>query len=70
MTLTLDELDNTNNLENRSPSNTLFKYHVTAYDDFKHFQPYNPQYKKLRNGKLVSLALRTKHKKSNIITDG
>ena len=29
--LTLDELDNTNNLEDRKPSNTLFMYHVTAY---------------------------------------
>ena len=42
----LDDLDNTNNLEDRKPSNTLLMYHVTAYEDFTHFEPYTPQYKK------------------------
>ena len=31
MVFDLDELDNTNNLKNGSPSNTLFTYHVTSY---------------------------------------
>ena len=66
----LDELDNTNNFENGSPSNNLFTYHVTtAYEDSMHFELYTPQYKKLKKGELVSLALRMKHIKSNIMTD-
>ena len=67
---TLDELDNTNNLEDGKPSNALFTYHVTEYDDYTQFKPYALQYKKLKNGKLVSLALKVMHKKNNIITDG
>ena len=66
----LDELDNVNNLENRSPSYTLFTYQMTAYEASMHFEPYTPQYKKLKKGELVSLALRMMHKKNNIITDG
>ena len=54
----LDDLDNTNNLENRSPSNILLTYHVTSYDDSMHFEPYAPQYKKLKNGVIISLVLR------------
>ena len=68
--LSLDELDNTNNLENGSPSYTLFMYHVTVHDDSMHFEPYIPQYRKLKKGELVSLALRMMHKKNNLITDG
>ena len=52
----LDELDNTNNLENGSPRYPLFMYHVTAYDDSTHFELYTPKYKELK-GKLISLAL-------------
>ena len=70
MVFDLDELDNTNNLENRPPSNTLLTYHVTAYDDSTHFEPYIPQYKKLKNGEFVSLTSRIKHMKNNIVTDG
>ena len=70
MVLNLDELDNANNLENGTePSNTLLTYHVTAYDDSTHFVPYIPQYKKLQNGEIVSLALRITQMKNNIITD-
>ena len=39
MIINLDELDNTNNLKDRRPSNTLFKYHVTDDKDFTHFDP-------------------------------
>ena len=42
MVFNLDELDNTNNLKNRKPSNTLIIYHVTSYDDFTHFEPCHP----------------------------
>ena len=44
----LDELDNTNNLENGSLSYPLFTYHVTAHEDSMHFEHYTPQYKKLK----------------------
>ena len=70
MVFNLDELDNTNNLENGKPSNTLLIYHVTSYDDFTHFEPYAPQYKKLKKGEIVSLTLRIRHMKNNIMTDG
>ena len=70
MVISLDELDNTNNLEDEKPSNTLFMYHVTAYEDSAHFEPYAPQHKKLKNGELVSLLLKIMHRKKNIITDG
>ena len=74
MVLNLDELDNTNNLENGKPSNTLLTYHVTTYNDSTHFEPYTPQHKKLKNGEIVSLlkngeTLRIKHTKNNTITD-
>ena len=54
MVFSLDELDNTDNLENESPSFTLFMYHMTAHEDSAHFQPYTPQYKKLKKSELVS----------------
>ena len=68
--LSLDELDNTYNLENGKPSSTLLMYHVTAYDDFTNFEPYTPQHKKLKNEEFNSLTLRITHKKNNVVTDG
>ena len=50
----LDELDNTNNLENGKPGNTLSTYHMTAHEDSTNFEPYTPQYKKLKNIELTS----------------
>ena len=70
MVFSLEELDDSNNLENLSPSNTLFTYHITAYEDSMHFEPYTPQYKKLKKGELVSLVLRMKYRKNDIMTDG
>ena len=61
MVFNLDELDNTNNLENGSPSNTLFTYHVTSYVSYC---------KKHKNGEFVSLTLRIKYMKNSIVTDG
>ena len=68
--LSLDELDNTDNLENGKSSSTLLTYHVTAYDDFTNFEPCTPQYKKLKNEEFNSLTLRMTHKKNDIITNG
>ena len=70
MVFSLDKLDNTNNLENGLPSNTLFTYHVTAHEDSMHFEPYAPQYKKLKKGELIPLVLRMKHMKNSIMVDG
>ena len=39
ITLNLDELDNSDNLEDGRPSNTLLTYHVTSNEDFTSFKP-------------------------------
>ena len=70
MILNLNELDNTDNLEDGRHSNILLTYHVTADKDFTHFEPNIPQYKKLKNGEFVSLSLRIMDQKNNIINDG
>ena len=67
--LNLDKLDNTDNLENGKPSDTLFMYHLAAYDNFEPYT-YTTQYKKLKNGELISLALRITHMKNKVMTDG
>ena len=48
ITISLNELDNSDNLEDGRPSNTLFTYFVTSPEYFTHFQPQSPQYKNLR----------------------
>ena len=52
MSISLDELDNSDNLEDGRPSNILLAYHVTDDDDkdFTHFEPHST-----RNLKLESL---------------
>ena len=70
MIINLDELNNSDNLEDGHPSNTLFTYHVTDDKDFTHFEPQTPQYRKLKNGEFTSLTLRIKDQNNNIITDG
>ena len=46
ITLNLDELNNSVNLKDWRPSNSLLTYYVTDDKDFTHFEPQNPQYKK------------------------
>ena len=70
MILNLDELDNSDNLEDGRLSNTLLTYHVTSNEDFTRFEPHTPQYKKLKNGELTSLTLRIMDQSGNVITDG
>ena len=70
MILNLDELDNSNNLKDGHPSNTLFTYHVDTHRDFTRFEPHTPQYKKLKNGEFTSLNLRITDQNNNVITDG
>ena len=48
MIINLDELDNTVNLEDGRPSNSLLTYHVTSNEDFTSFEPRIPRYKKLK----------------------
>ena len=68
--INLDELNNTNNLEDGRPSNSLLTYHVTSNDDFTSFEPRTPQYKKLKNEEFTSLTLRITDQNNNVITDG
>ena len=66
----LDEFDNSDNLKDWRPSNALLTYHVTFNEDFMHFEPNVPQYKKLKNEEFTSLTLRITDENNNIITDG
>ena len=70
MIFNLNELDNSDNLEDGHPSNTLFMYHVTDDKDFTRFEPRTTQYRKLKNGECTSLTLRITDQNNNIITDG
>ena len=72
MSISLDELDNSDNLEDGRPSNVLFTYHVTDDDDkdFTRFEPHTPQYKKLKNGTITSLTLKMMDQAGSFITDG
>ena len=70
MVINLDELNNSDNLKDGRPSNTLFTYHVTDDKDFTRFEPDILQYKKLKNGEFTSLTLRITDQNNNIITDG
>ena len=70
MILKLDELDNTDNLEDGRPSNTLFTHYVFGSKDFTHFEPNIPQYKKLKDGEIVYLTLKITDQNNNIITNG
>ena len=55
MVISLNELNNSDNLEDEKPSNTLHTYHVTGSEEFT---PVSPQYKKLKNGEFTSLNLK------------
>ena len=70
ITLNLNELNNSVNLKDGRPSNELLTCHVTDDKDFTHFEPQNPQYKKLKNGEFTSLHLRITDQNNNVITDG
>ena len=41
ITLNLDELNNSNNLKDGRPSNSLLTYYETSNEDFMHFEPQN-----------------------------
>ena len=70
MIINLDELNNSVNLKDERPSNSLLTYLVTDDKDFTCFEPQNPQYKALKKGEFTSLNLRITDQNNNIITDG
>ena len=70
ITISLNELDNSDNLEDGRPSNTLFTYYVTSAEYFMLFEPQSPQYKKLKNDTITSLTLTITDQNNDIITDG
>ena len=70
MVISLNELNNSDNLEDGKPSNTLFTYYVTSPEYSMHFEPHIPQYKKLKNGEIISLSLKITDQNNNIITNG
>ena len=69
MAISLNELDNSNNLEDGRPSSTLFTYYVTGPEYSTCFEPATPQYKKLKKGMITSLTLKITDR-NNVITDG
>ena len=70
MIFKLDELDNTNNLKDGKPSNTLFTYYMPGSEDFMHFETATPGYNKLKYGKIVSLTLKITDQNNNVTTNG
>ena len=70
MAIGLEELHNSVNLEDGKPSNALFTYYVTGPEYSMRFEPKTPQYKKLKNGEIVSLTLKITDQNNNIITNG
>ena len=69
ITINLNELDNSDNLEDGRPSNTLFTYFVTSPEYFTCFESQSPQYEKHKNDTIISLTLAITDQ-NNIITDG
>ena len=47
LSISLNKLNNSDNLEDGQPSNTSFTYYVTGPEYSTHFEPVTPQYKKL-----------------------
>ena len=70
MIISLEELDNSDNLEDGRPSNTLFTYYVTGPEYSMHFEPVTPQYKVLKSGMITSLTLKIMDQNNNIMTNG
>ena len=66
LTISLNKLDNSHNLEDGLSSNALFTYYVTGPEYSMHFEPVTPQYKKLKNGMINSLTLKIMDQNNNI----
>ena len=70
MAISLNKLDNSDNLKDGRPSNILFTYYVTSPEDFTGFELRNPRYMKLKYGEIVSLTLKITDQNNNIINIG
>ena len=68
--ISLNELNNSDNLEDGRPSNTLFTYYVTSPEYFKRFKSRNLRYMKLKYDEIVSLTLKITDQNNNIINIG
>ena len=55
MVISLDKLDNTDNLETGRLSSVLIRYYVTDSEEFTNFEPVTSQYKKLKDWELIPL---------------
>ena len=55
ITITLNELDNSDNLEDGKPSKTLFTYFVTSPEYFMHFEPQPHNIRNLRTTQSLPL---------------
>ena len=53
MVLSLDKLNNTDNLEDGRLSTVLLRCHVAGSEEFTSFEPIAPQYKRLKMGSLL-----------------
>ena len=70
MIISLNELDNSDNLEDGRPSNVLFTYHVTSSECYMLFEPQTLRYKAFKYDEIVSLTLRITDQNNDIMTDG
>ena len=70
ITISLNELNNSDNLKDGRPSNVLFTYYVTSSECYTLFKPQSPQYKKLKNDTVTSLTMAITGQNNDIITDG
>ena len=70
MVISLNKLNNSDNLEDGTPSNTLFTYYVTGSEYSMYFEPRTPQCKKFKNGEIVSLTLKITDQAGEVITNG
>ena len=65
----LKELDNSQNLIYGYPIDILLTVHITNYSNTTHYEPRNPQYKKLRNCNFSALTLEIRDQNNNLKTD-
>ena len=70
ISISLNELNNSDYFEDGKPSNTLFTYFVTSPEYFTRFNPQSPQYKKLKTDTITSLTMAITDQNNDIITDG
>ena len=70
LAISLNELNDSVNLEDGRPSNTLFTYYVTSSKDFTCFKPHNARYMKLKCGEIVSSTLTITDQNNNMINIG